>query len=311
MKKESLSPYSGEEIVKLIYDTKALNIWNRKTGPVFWYALGVPGPFYVNTELVLGAALAERLLEGITAIVAETKDLAVRAERLNALMGEAYDASPVYQRVIASMVAAAKAAFPAGAFTLVSGGERRDWLFSIPFAAAYGVPHVFLFKGQSFYGKEGFKPQESVLHVADLLNNAASFFDNWFPALEKAQLKCPATLCLNTRGSNGLTRLGAVGVKVLALNSIDRAFFEKSAAQGIIDNDTSAEIGVFFDSPKAWAEKYLLGDVGLFDVRNLDPKSFERLQSFFAKDPWGLRGNHGAFFAAMEKEIARRVGGAL
>ena len=34
----------------------------EKRGPVFWYAASVPGPFYVYTELVIGPALAEKLL---------------------------------------------------------------------------------------------------------------------------------------------------------------------------------------------------------------------------------------------------------
>ena len=109
-----MQPYAPAELIKLIHDTKALNIWDHKAGPVFWYALGVPGPFYVNTELVLGAKLAERLLEGITSIIAETKDLAVRAARLNALILGAYENDPVYRRLIITMVAAAKEQLPAG-----------------------------------------------------------------------------------------------------------------------------------------------------------------------------------------------------
>ena len=63
--------YSPEDMIKRIHDTKAVSIWNSKTGPIFWYAANVPGPFYVTTELVIGPDLSAKLLKDITALIAE------------------------------------------------------------------------------------------------------------------------------------------------------------------------------------------------------------------------------------------------
>ncbi len=293
-------------LLKLIHDTKAVSIWNHKTGPVFWYAASVPGPFYVNTELVIGPALAAELLEKITAIIAATKDNAARAEQLNKLILGAYQMSPQYQQVISAMKLAAEREFPAGSFNVISGGERRDWLFSIPLAQELGVRHVFLFKNQTAYCKESFKENERALHVADLINNAASYFDLWFPILVKAKLDYIGTLCINSRGSNGLNRLKDHGKKTVTLNSVDLSFFDKSLASGLIDRDTRDEIAAYFTSNIDWAKRYLMHDVKLFDAQNLDAKSFERLASFFTNDPWHLGENHVAFFDAMKVEIAKR-----
>ncbi len=298
---------TNNDLLKLIHDTKAVSIWNRKTGPVFWYVLGVPGPFYVNTEMVIGPELSAKLLEKITSIIASTSDPAARAAQLNDLILDAYKNSAMYRQVIAAMVAKAKTEFPAGSYDVVSGGERRDWLFSIPFAKEIGVRHVFLFKDHSTYCEEKLKAGEKALHVADLINNAASYFDMWFPILEKAQLDYIGTLCINIRGTNGLKRLAEHGKKTVTLNNVDIGFFQKSLASGLIDAGTLAELDTYFAAPKDWAEKYLMGDVKLFDVENLDKKSYERLQSFFTKDPWSLKHGNETFFAAMHAEIAKRL----
>ena len=64
----------------------------------------MPGPFYINTEMVIGRSLAEHLLREITAIVAGTVDTEARAEQLNALILDAYKTHPSWQRLIATMI---------------------------------------------------------------------------------------------------------------------------------------------------------------------------------------------------------------
>ena len=226
------------EILKIIHDTKAVSIWNRATGPVFWYAAGVPGPFYVNTELVIGPALAKELLEKITALLASSNDPATRVAQLEAMMMDAYNKTPPYKTVIAAMVQKARQEFPQGSFDAVSGGERRDWLFSIPFAKEMGVRHLYMFKNQTSCCPDGVQASERMLHVADLINNAASYFDLWLPALQKAKLECAGTLCVNSRGSNGVDRLRAANIKTVPLNSIDVDFFAQWLKEGLIDQGT-------------------------------------------------------------------------
>ena len=291
------------DLLKIIHDTKAVSIWNRKTGPVFWYAAGVPGPFYVNTELVIGPALANELLEKITSIIAGSNDPATRVAQLNQAILTDYESTPSFKTVIAAMVAKAKEEFPAGTYTLVSGGERRDWLFSIPFAKEMGIRHLFLFKNQTSYCEQGITAGEKPLHVADLINNAASYFDLWLPALQKAKLACAGTLCVNSRGSNGVQKLEASGVKVVTLNSIDISFFGLWLKNGLIDQATYDELTTFFTSSKEWGAKYLVSDVALYAIDKMDKKSFERLRGFFNQDPWGLRKGNEAFFAAMQDAI--------
>jgi orotate phosphoribosyltransferase len=301
--------YTSDDLLKLIHDTEALSIWNREKGPVFWYAAGVPGPFYFNIELMISKDLADGLLQKITAILAATSEPAARAGQLNKIILEAYASNRVYAEIIATLVAKAREQFPTGSYSLVSGGERRDWLFSIPFAKEMGIKHAFLFKNQTLYCEQGIKDGEQTLHVSDLINNAASYFDVWLPTLEKAKLKCFGTGCVVSRGV-GTKKLEESGVKVMPLIKIDLAFFEQSLANGLITQDTLVEIASHFNSPREWARKYLVGNPGVFDIHNIDKKAFERLQSFLAKDPWSLRSDHEEFFVAMQKAIATRQQGA-
>ena len=297
-------PTSPNDLLKLILDSKALSIWNHKTGPVFWYILGVPGPFYLNTELMIGRELSAVLLDKITTIIAQEPDPKLRAAELNTLIMAAYRDHKNYRTVIEAMVEQAKTEFPKGSYSAISGGERRDWLFSIPVAVELGIKHIYLFKNQSKFCGEALQSGEKVLHLSDLINNAASYFDSWLPILKACDLVCAGTLTVNTRGSVGLTRLREAGYKVAALNHIDLAFFEEACKKGLIDKSTVEEIALFFASEKEWAKRYLMGNAPLFAVAHLDKKSLERMKSFFDKDPWGLQKDYRAFFDSMRASIA-------
>ncbi|MDD3029048.1 MAG: hypothetical protein PHS57_02020 [Alphaproteobacteria bacterium] len=298
--------YSQNDLLKLILETQALSIWDHEKGPVFWYAANVPGPFYVNTEKLIGPEIAERMLREITGIVAGTVDAQARAEQLENAILEAFKVSPLWQKLIETLLDAARKEFAEKGCSLISGGERRDWLFSVPFAQKAELPHLYLFKNKETYCVQPVKPDQLVLHVSDLINNAASFFDLWQPTLEAAKLRCLGNVCVNVRGANGLKRLEAAGQKVVSLMTIDTAFFQKLHAADLITRDVFEEIAVFLASSQDWAAKYLFVKPDLFDVEGCDKKDFERLAAFISNDPWGMRSAHEAFFASMEKAVSAR-----
>ncbi len=299
--------YTQSDLLKLLHDTRAVSIWNRDKGPVFWYAANVPGPFYVNTEMVIGASIAEKMLREITAIVAGTIDTQARSLQLHHLIMDAYKTNPAWQKLIATMLDRARAEWTTHDFTMISGGERRDWLFSIPFAHAADMPHLYLFKNKTHYCGQHVKKGEKVLHVSDLINNAASFFDLWQPALNDLGLGCSGNLCVNLRGENGLKRLNEAKQKTVALVTIDREFFRLLHADDLIDRATFEEIAVFFGSAQDWAALYLIGNPQLFAIDTCDAKSFERLRFFISHDPWHLRPKHEVFFTAMSDAIKMRA----
>jgi len=295
-----------EDMLRRILETKAVSIWNHKTGPIFWYAASIPGPFYVNTELVLGKDLSSPLLEEITAIITDIKEPQARSEKLEVLIMKAYESNSFFQSIIETMEAQIREAFPKGSFSVLSGGERRDWPFSIPLAKKLGIKHAYLFKNGEHYCAKPLQKGEIAIHVSDLINNAASYFNAWLPILEKNGLSCIGTLCVNSRGSNGVDRLKKNGQKVITLNSVDVSFFESCCEKGLIDQATLDELRIFFEAPKKWAAAYLMGKTELFNAQGIDAKSFDRLCTFFKNDPWELRPAHEAFFLEIEKAIGAR-----
>ena len=60
----------------------------------------------------------------------------------------------------------------------VSGGERRDWFFSIPIAYLSNKPHLFIFMNLKVIqdNKEIYDIQnKNVTHIADLITQASSY----------------------------------------------------------------------------------------------------------------------------------------
>jgi len=292
------------DLIKLIHETKAVSIWNREKGPVFWYIAGVPGPYYVNTEMLIGAEAANKVLGEITSILSESKEPNIRGGRISAAVLGEYEKNSVLKDLVSSLLNKAKEKFPAGSFDFVSGGERRDWLFSVPFAKEAGVGHAFLFKDLSVYYAGELGKGERVLHIADLINNAASYLDLWLPALKKAGAECAGTLCVINRGSNGMKKLEEHGIKASSLCGIDLGFFEKSKESGLISEDTLAEIAIHFESPRNWAVRYLMGKDALFGMKTADKKSLKRMKSFFANDPWSLKPEYAEFFSSMQSSLS-------
>ena len=294
---------------KLLLKSGALTIWDHRQDPVLWYAAGVPGPFFLNTEWMIGKDLAGGLLTRINALLAETPDAATRASQLKSLITPTFQESSDWQAIIRALAERTRESFRANSFDVLSGGERRDWFFSVPLAHALTLPHLFLFKNGTSFCTQPTPSGTRALHVADLINNAASYFDAWLPLLEKLGLKCAGTVCVNSRGP-GAERLEKAGYKVAALNSIDELFFEKLYAQKLISSETREEIATYFRSGKAWAETYLCPlDTGQFGIAALDAKSFERMQAFFNHDPWELRKAHPSFWLRLTEAIACRSPG--
>ena len=292
-----------EELVKLIFSTNALSIWDNQTGPIFWYAAGFPGPFYVNTEKVVGAEIAERLLENISAIVKLDKTAAEKSSLLyDAVMTE-YKNSESFQQVVASLKQLCEQEFNDADYTSIAGGERRDWFFSIPLAEELGKDHLYIFKNKEIYKESGIKEDEKSIHVADLINNAASHFDSWIPTLELNGVKMVGALSVIHRGENGMNRLKEINMKTHTLKGIDYDFFVDLKNKNLISENTLEELKLFFEDKVAWGKKYIINNPDLFDLKSLDPKSLERAKSFIANDPWDIEKDARETFEKLRTSI--------
>ncbi len=285
------TPYSAHEFLGLIFSSKAVSIWNHETGPVFWYAAGVPGPFYVNTEKLIGADQSAALLDAINGIVGDASlNPEAKSEAVREAVLKSYRSNDVFQRIVATMIETSP--FPISEIDLISGGERRDWFFSVPFAEELGLDHLYIFKNGDVYRRAGEKSNHAgmrCVHISDLINNAASYFDKWLPILADHKMDLLGTISVINRGQVGMDRLKEADVKVHTLKSIDLPLFSELAQSGLIPQSSSDEISLYFKSKEDWARQYILARPEVFGLdAGLDAKSKERLQFFLAQDPWGL-----------------------
>ena len=300
-------PYTHDEFLRLIFSSNAVAIWNNQTGPVFWYAASVPGPFYVNTEKLIGADAAATLLQDITDIMKKDATPADKSQMVyDAVMTE-YHKNEVFQRVVATMVHG-EGAFALDNYNCISGGERRDWFFSIPMAYETKKDHLFIFKNQDVFkrsaeGSEAPFGGEKTLHVADLIHHAASYFDNWLPVLERHNMNVVGTVCAISRGRHGLDRLDEIGLKNHKLKGIDPEFFTDILNDGLISQDVFDEIDLYFNDKQNWVQKYILGNADLFDIASLDEKSKTRLKNFLINDPWDVADKAAETFKTLKAAL--------
>jgi orotate phosphoribosyltransferase len=116
----------------------------------------------------------------------------------------------------------------------VSGGERRDWLFSGPVAHRLGIPHLSLFKdgNKSQLILETPLPNNtSVVHVSDLLTAGSSAYDprydpprGWIPQIRSLGLRVSDLHVVVTRYQGGEEALRSAGVDAHPLVGINKEF---------------------------------------------------------------------------------------
>lgn len=180
----------------------------------------------------------------------------------------------------------------------ISGGQRRDWLFSGPVAVILGLPHVGLYKQE-----EG-KPDKiemiipgvgmetaprlngrCIVHIADLMTEASSAYriegeeeKGWIPMLRNAVATVEDYLAVVTRLQGGEERLAEQGVKVHSFVAINEAFLRQYSSQ--------PDIAIaYLKDPTAWSEQYLRENGALALLGNFDPEGgkIDRAKKFLER----------------------------
>lgn len=176
----------------------------------------------------------------------------------------------------------------------ISGGQRRDWLFSGPVAARLKLGHVSLYKDGKI---EVIRPADleykptteitdfsgtTVLHISDLLTKASSAYrteggteKGWIPMLRHNNAEVKDLIAIVTRVQGGEERLREQNVNVHSFVSIDEGFLKK--------HSTKSERAVeYINNPEAWTEAYLKenGAMALLETFNPRGGKLERAKAF-------------------------------
>ncbi len=277
------------DLLKALLDTQALRL--APPGEVFWYTSGTVGPYYINTEYLYGGLeQAQQLL----AFIDGHKEDADFAQRLQERVQKQCAEDAVYRQVVDGLVALAR---ESGAqFNGVSGGERRDWFFSLAVAERLGKPSLLIYKDGRTVVLDGQKLRTvrandmDVLHVADLVTEASSYVRDWIPAVAAGGGQIAYAANVIDRGQGGLETLNEQSIAAGALMRIDDALFGRLHAMGQIDEERYALLTRYHRDPHAAMRAFLQEHPQIVRAafNGGDARAAARARLLVAENPYAL-----------------------
>ena len=248
-------------IISWLFETDAVRVCPE--GQPFWYTSGKLGPFYINTQFLFGSeTAANELLAVIEAACAGDK-LAFY-DAVWARIAQQLDACPIYAQLIDLLCDAARAMD----VDFVSGGERRDFFFSMPVARKLGLGHLSIFKdlssvytdrdGRSMPSEQAGLAGKRSVHIADLITVASSYVRAWIPAVEALGAKITRSLAVVDRDQGGSQILAGAGCPLTTLVVIKPELFETAYSMGRITQKQLDLVLSFIADPDRFMTDFLL-----------------------------------------------------
>ena len=280
------------ELIRSLVESEALRV--APATEAFWYTSGKVGPYYINTHFLFGGPdAAARLLQFID----EEADgeVAVFTSQLQERVEDMYARDARYRAVIDSLVTAIQSLEQP--CDCVSGGQRRDWFFSVAVAARLRLPHLYLFKDlRAALAEEGEAARASAdltgwktVHVADLVTEASSYVRSWIPALRAGGADMVAAFNVVDRAQGGLATLRAQGVHAEALLSVDGSLFEALLEAGLVDGAQHERLQAYYRDPDVAMRQFLVAHPEFLQqaLAGEDTRAVERARLLVAEGFYG------------------------
>ncbi len=247
----------SNQITEDLFKTNAIRVAPADTP--FWYTSGKLGPFFINTHfLAKDEGTAAGLLKLIEEAISEDRDTAPK--KIFDAFCDLYKEDATYRNCVDSLVEAAKKYD----FDFISGGERRDFFFSMVPAHLLGKPHLTIFKDLSsvitdsnfdkidydFNGKKA-------LHIADLITEASSYERAWIPAIKDLGADIKDTIAVVDRKQNGRAVLEGLGVNMETLTAVDKELFDEALANGSVNEAQYDLVLKFLGNPDQYMKDFI------------------------------------------------------
>ncbi|MDO5733770.1 MAG: phosphoribosyltransferase family protein [Eubacteriales bacterium] len=271
-------------LIKLLFSTEALK-FSPEDQP-FWYTSGTFGPYYLNTHYLFGGA------ERATEFLQEIERARAYPEGMPNRLFRSIDSELHHNPDFAAVIDALAKTVSDLDFDLISGGERRDFYFSLPLANRLSVPHITILKDGSTYISNSDLSRcrlldsaelagQKVLHVADLLNTASSYLRAWLPALERCGAKISDTAVVISRLQGGEEILKKEGVQVHSVLDLDQDFFNEAYQAGQISEKNRDLVLSFQADPKQYMHNFLAEHPDFLErSKAMGEREKERVQRF-------------------------------
>lgn len=277
-------------------------------------------PFFVNAERLCG----DPDIDGTLAAHGHS-DLDM-IEHACALAGR----NPGFADVVDQIASVVKGLLVSSSRPVISGGQRRDWLFSGPVARRLGLDHVSLYKQAPGQGAEldrmvvrapdGGEPRGlgdlegcTAVHVVDMVTAASSCHAKdpisgrevgWIPMLRSRGARIRDLVAVVSRRQGGEEALAAQGVTVRSLAVVDEAFLARHSR-------APEQAVAFYRDPEGWTRSYLAehGAEVLLSYLCEDAKKLPRLVKFLGSYRAFLES--GGLWSALDREAGVRLGRSL
>jgi len=243
-------------------------------------ASGELGIYFVNTQFVLGDRDVDKRVDEFgddsAALIGYAERRRSEDHDFNKLVHLiAYDVRELFDRSDKE---------PA-----VSGGQRRDWIFSGPVAKVLGVPHVSVYKdGRIELVDENDGKADRIddlrgidcVHVVDLLTRGSSVYRvkddvqyGWAPFVRSAGGRLDHLRGVVSRKQGGESMLGFYGIDAKCYVNVDGDFLRQYSKH--------PDVAVaYFSDPHGWSVDYIKKNGVDFLVPFFDPEKVKNDKVF-------------------------------
>lgn len=242
-----------EKLISWLFETGALKVCPENKP--FWYTSGTIGPYYINTHYLYGSEeKANNLLDIIN--IEKNNKMSCPETILKETMKN-YEDERIYRELIDEMCFFIKQNIDISSVKYISGGERRDWFFSLPIAAMFDKPHITIYKDEEAVLMKCGSVREinninrkKVLHIADLITEASSYERTWIPAVRKTGGVINWSLVVVDRKQGGEKLLKQKGIKSYSMININIELFERALSENLINTEQFEMLVKYIEDPE-------------------------------------------------------------
>lgn len=261
-----------KELVSLLFKTHAFKV--APENKPFWYTSGKLGPYFINVDYLYGSQEdSQNLLKSIDELLVNNPKEEIPYLLCEQIM-EHYNNNEIFKNTIDKLVEYIKNNFELNSIDYISGGERRDWFFSVPIANLLDKPHITIFKDLSTVeSTSNFKETKTidsllgkkVFHIADILNTGSSFERAWVPAINNLGSKINWALFTVDRNQNGDKILKDLDVQAYSLIQISEELFNIAKEQNIITEPQYETLCKYYKNPDETMKEFIKNNPTFID----------------------------------------------
>lgn len=282
------------KLVNWLFKTNAVRVCPENKP--FWYTSSKIGPYYINTHFLYGSEEKANNLLKVIDVCKENKmqcsEIVLELARKN------FQSDDIYRGLITSMCEYIKSNLDLKNINYISGGERRDWFFSLIIADILSIPHITIFKDLSaVMYQEGVSKEikdlknTNVLHIADIITEASSYIRAWIPAIQTLNGNLKYSLVVIDRLQGGAEKLNNAGVESHTLMNVDKDLFDGALKENHITDKQHSMLMKYLENPTETMRNFLLEHPEFMENSlKSDPKTAERAKICLEQNIYGLAG---------------------